>query len=241
MAKGSVYGPERAFMRDPRSGLQIIRLTHHSSMSHNLYFEMCSFTEDEEHVLFLSERCAGRDTPRDLMRARTDGMELVQLTVAAGPRRDSGLPCRRRGFSTQTDKELVRIDVMSLEEEAVGALPEAAGAAMPSLGAADAAGKQYFGTLVNKEDTGVLFKIDLETGESTVFTKEQRQNHLHVDPTGTTLFFNLQVDGIWTPHLINTDGSNMRALPVSSICAPHVVGLNGPDAGGRCCRRAMPS
>jgi len=80
MAKGTLYPAERAFLRDPRSGLRIIRLTHHSTIAMNLYFEMCSFSLDETYVFFLAQRSAGRDAPWDLFRAKTDGMELVQVT-----------------------------------------------------------------------------------------------------------------------------------------------------------------
>src|SRR3990172_13076341 len=81
MAKGSIYEHERVFFRDPRSGLKITRLTHYPCISMNLYFEMCSFTEDDSHVVFISQRYAGREAPYDLYRVRTDGHELVQLTA----------------------------------------------------------------------------------------------------------------------------------------------------------------
>ncbi len=80
MAKGSVYGSERALIQDERSGLHLIRLTHSPCIATNLYFEMCAFSEDDQYLIVAAQRGAGRDAPWDLMRARCDGMELVQVT-----------------------------------------------------------------------------------------------------------------------------------------------------------------
>ena len=89
MAKGTVYGSERALLRDARSGLQVIRLTHGPCISTNLYIEMCSFTSDDVYVIIRSQRYAGRDAPSDVFRAKTDGMELVQVTGG----HDAGAGC----------------------------------------------------------------------------------------------------------------------------------------------------
>ncbi|MBI4558740.1 MAG: hypothetical protein HY706_14255, partial [Candidatus Hydrogenedentes bacterium] len=180
MAKGTLHDCERVFFRDPRSGLKITRLTHHPCISMNLYFEMCSFTEDDGHVVFLSQRYAGREAPFDLFRVQTNGMDLVQLTdcddiggIAVCPTTDSAYYLTRG--------ELRRVHVKTLEEETIARVPGERPTAPRSLATIDLKGKRYFGNVVNKEGRGSLFRVDTDTGKVTLIHESDTQNHITVD------------------------------------------------------------
>jgi len=197
MARGSKYGPERAILRDPRSGLRITRLTHYASISANLYFEMCSFTKDDAFVVFISQRGASRDAPWDLFRASTDGLELVQLTdcddlsgIVASPKTDSAFYLSRG--------ELRRLDILSLEDKPVADLGGLSPAYPFSLASIDADEKSYFAAAVKKDGAGILFKVDVTSaritdrytgGKLEILFEGGLQNHIHVDPAGRTVYF----------------------------------------------------
>jgi len=216
MAKGSVYGPERAILRDARSGLRVIRLTHCATISTNLYIEMGSFTDDDAYVVLRSQRGAGRDAPWDLFRARTDGLELVQMTDAddvEGACVSPALGCvlYRRGA------ELRKIDLRSLEEAPVaeigGLVPDTQG----GLGSVDARGACYFGAGTKEDGGGVLFRADLATGEAATLYEGHRQGHVHVDPTGRTVSFSDYEDDGAVAYLIDASGGNLRPFPARGI------------------------
>jgi hypothetical protein len=204
-----VYGPERAIFRDPRSGLRILRLTHYSSISMNLYFEMCAFTPDERHVVLLSQRGAGRDAPWDLMRARTDGMELVQMTevdhiggIVVSPPLGAVL--------YQCGSELRKVDILSLREDTIAHVPGEFPGVCGSLGAMDAAGCSYFGSSQRPDGTAVLFRVELASGVVTELYEGTRQVHIHVDPAGTTVYFAEYDEVRGGPYMIDANGANLR-------------------------------
>ncbi len=210
MAKGTNYSSERAIFTDPQSGLRITRLTHSACIGSNLYFEMCSFTEDDSHVVLISQRGAGRDVPWDLFRVQTDGMELVQITE-----RDdlSGIVfCPRLGSVLyQSSEELIKLDILSLDEKVVAEVPgERLGTVGYSLATIDLSGSAYFGIRTDPEGGESIFKADVGTGNMNVLHHSDRHNHLHVDPAGKTLQFNSFKDGQWKAHLIDADGRNLR-------------------------------
>ncbi len=210
MAKGSVYNSERAIWRDPRSGLRIIRLTHYSTISTNLYFEMCSFTEDDAYVVVLSQRGAGRDAPWDLMRARTDGTELVQMTACDAMAGAVVSPATHCALY-QAGRELWKVDLHSLKEEPVAELPGALPEGPPSLGSVDAAGTAYYGSCAIEGGRGVLFRAEVATGKITVLDEGKFQNHIHIDPLGKTLYFGVPAD--CQPYLVDAEGGHLRKYP----------------------------
>ena len=212
MAKGSKYGPERAIMRDPRSGLRVIRLTHCASISSNLYFEMCSFTNDAAFVVFISQRGAARDAPWDLFRARTDGLELLQLTdcddlsgIVMSPKTGSAFYLSRG--------ELRRLDVLSLKDEAIADLGGLSPAYPFSLASIDADERTYFAAGVRADGAGVLFKVGAASGKLEVLFEGGLQNHIHVDPAGRTVYFGDNREDGATEYLIEADGRNLRRYP----------------------------
>lgn len=230
MAKGTVYGPERAILRDPRSGLRIIRLTHYSTISMNLYFEMCSFTEDDQYVMLLSQRGAARDAPWDVFRARTEGLELLQLTecddiagVVVSPATHAVL--------YQTGEQVRKVDIRSLEDARVAATPGITPANPGSLASVDAQGTAYFSAGMTASGTGVLFKVDLSTGHVAVLFKGGRQNHVHVDPDGLTVYFGDHHKGGATAYLIDADGSNLRPFPFTQFAHLTWLGETGRMQG----------
>jgi hypothetical protein len=209
MAKGTNYSSERAIVTDAKSGLRVMRLAHYSCISTNLYFEMGSFTTDETHVVFISQRGAARDAPWDLFRVQTDGMELVQVTeredlcgIAFSP----ALGC----LFYQSGGELLKTDIHTLKEGAVAKVPGGAGKPGYSLATIDAAGKSYFGNCAGPKNGDVLFRVDVATGAVDVLYHSKGQNHLHVDPAGKTLHFNDHDEVGWASHLIDADGTNLR-------------------------------
>jgi hypothetical protein len=231
MARGSKYGPERAIMRDPRSGLRIIRLTHCASISSNLYFEMCSFTKDEAFVVFISQRGAARDAPWDLFRARTDGLELVQLTdcddlsgIVMSPKTDSAFYMSRG--------ELRRMDVLSFKDEPIAELGGLSPAYPFSLASIDAEGSAYFAAGVkDTQGVGVLFKVEVASGKLKVLFEGGLQNHVHVEPDGRTVYFgDHQNDGA-TEYLVDADGSNLRKYPFSGFAHKTWFGDTGSMQG----------
>jgi len=228
MAKGSVYGCERAIWRDPRSGLRIIRLTHYSTISTNLYFEMCSFTEDDAYVIVLSQRGAGRDAPWDLMRVRTDGTELVQMTACdamAGIVVSPATHC----VLYQSGRELRKVDIHSLKEEPVAELPGSLPEGPPSLGSVDVEGRAYFGSCMKADGIGVLFRVDIRTGKVAVLQEGKFQNHIHVDPQGTTLYFGVPAESL--PYLVDADGRNVRPYPFMKFAHLTWLGTTGTMQG----------
>lgn len=203
---------ERGLLVDARSGLTIIRLTHGPTISTNLYFEMCSFTDDDSHLIFVSQRYGGRGAPWDLMRARSDGMELVQLTdcddlfgIVMSP---------KTGYAYyQAGKEIHRIDVLGLTEEVVAEAPSAEPVYLRSTASIDLEGRYYVGNVNNDKGGSSLFVYDTTTGKVEVIYESDQINHLHMDPAGTTISFGNDKDGKRTPFLIGVDGSNPREYP----------------------------
>jgi len=212
MGKGATYGPERAILRDPRSGLRIIRLTHYATISMNLYFEMCSFTEDDEYVILFSQRYAGRDAPWDLFRARTDGMELVQMTECDNP---GGVVVSSAAGCVfyQAGRELRKVDIRSLAEETVAETPGTSWVDGPSLASIDAEGNRYFGSCQRGEGAGVVFKADVLSGKVATLFEGVRQVHIHADPAGRVISFGEMREDGSTSYLIDADGGNLREYP----------------------------
>lgn len=196
-------------MRDARSGLRITRLTHSPCISHNLYFEMCSFTADDGFVVFSGQRSACRDAPWDLFRATTDGSELVQLTeyddlggIVVSPATGHVL--------YQAQGELHRMNIVSMAEETVAETPGRLPTRVGSLASVDAAGATYFGNCRIDEDRAPIFRADLGTGRLEVIYESKEQCHLHAEPSGASLCFGDWVEGVGIPYRIDADGSNLR-------------------------------
>jgi hypothetical protein len=216
MAKGTVYDCERAIMRDPRSGLRVIRLTHSPCIATNLYFEMCSFSEDDRYVVILAQRYAGRDTSWDLMRARTDGTELVQITdaddlhgIVVSPETDSIL--------YMTAGEVRRIGIHSLEEVTVARAPGGLPVSPRSLAAIEGSGQVYLANCTARSGSALLFKADLASGKITVLHESERQNHITVDASGGVVAFNDWQEGRFVAHFINADGHNLCLQPFTQF------------------------
>ena len=209
MGKHTEYGPERALFRDARSGLKIIRLTHGPAISQNLYFEMCSFTSDDRFVVFASQRYAGRDAPMDLFRCSTDGLVLQQLTELDDL---AGVVVSHATDEVffQSGRQLWKKNILTLEETVVASLPGERCQPSYSLGSIDRAGRLYFSNAKMGEERAQLFKVNTTSGELTVLHEGRLQNHIHVDPTGRHLHFNDYGANGWAPHLIDTDGTNLR-------------------------------
>ncbi len=215
---------------DEKSGLRIIRLTHHSCISTNLYFEMCSFTADARYVLLMSQRGAGRDAPWDLFRARTDGMELVQMTEVDAM---GGIV-----FSPETgaayyaaDRRLHKIDVPTFDEEIVAELPGPTVDEGYSLGTVDSQGRMYFTKCRLNNEDHILVRVDLNTGKVAQLERGGDFNHLHVDPAGTTLHFNQRENEQWRSYLIDADGSNLRKSPFDRFAHHTWFGTTGKMQG----------
>ena len=230
MGKGSVYGSERAILHDARSGLRIVRLTHYSTISMNLYFEMDSFTEDEQFVVFLSQRGAGRDAPWDLFRGRTDGLELVQMTQCDDL---AGIVVTPAAHSVlyQSDGALHSVDIASLEERIVTDLADVAPAAPFSLASADARGTVYFASGVKTPGTGILYKVDVASGKTQVLFEGAPPNHIHADPAGKTVYFNeLREDGAIS-CLVDSAGQHVRPYPFKQFAHTTWLGETGRMQG----------
>ena len=231
MAKGSVYSSERAILRDARSGLRIFRLTHYPTISMCLYFEQCSFTEDEQYVVLFSQRTAGRDAPWDLMRAKSDGTQLVQLTDCD----DLTLPTICTGGNCAfyaSGGEIRKVDLLSLEEVVIARLP---GIPLPramAYGAADHMGTMYYGVSRDAKDVCSVFGVEVATGKTTTLFEGRSQNHLHVEPGGRTLFFNeILPEGCYQPYVVNPDGSNLRKFPFRNFAHHTWLGDTGKMQG----------
>ena len=209
MARHTSYGSERALFRDPRSGLRVIRLTHSPCISHNMYFEMCSFTADDEYVILRSQRYAGRDAPYDLLRARTDGMELLQLTeyddlsgMVASPATGHVL--------YQTGGEVRKMDMVSLDETTVAKAPGTGPGHVGCSASIDRMGETYFSICRLSETRTGLFWVSVATGETEIIHESESQNHVHASPDGKTVHFNDFSDGTGKPTFIDADGANLR-------------------------------
>lgn len=209
MAKGTVYDSERAIFRDARSGLRVFRLTHGPCIATNLYFEMCSFTTDDRYVVFRSQRFAGRGAPFDLYRARTDGLELVQLTE-----RDdlSGIVfCSKKHCAFYVSQgKVFCLDILSLEETVIAEAPYPSPAYAGSLGAVDQEGRFFFSNCLTPDGDAVLYRVDVANSTTKTIFQWKSQNHIHCDPTGAVVSFN-RIDAQGSiPYLVNSDGTDPR-------------------------------
>lgn len=226
MAKGSMYETERVFLKDPRSGLTVTRLTHSSCIAQNLYFEMCSFTEDDGYVVLRSQRYAGRDAPWDLFRVRTDGQELVQISecddlsgIVFSPAKSS--------FFYQSGGEVRCLDAHTLQDEPIARAPGAKGVSPRSLATIDEAGEVYIGSVTNDRSEAVIFKTETASGKTEVLHTTNSVVHLHVDPEGKILFFIDHKPGASGPYLMNTDGSGLRPYPFRNFAHHTWFGKTG--------------
>lgn len=230
MAKGMLYPAERALWRDPRSRLKVLRLTHGPTISMNMYFEMCSFTQDDQYVMFLSQRHAGRDAPWDVFRAKTDGLELVQLTETDYL---SGVVfCPHTGqLLYQASNELRTMDVVTLKEETVAETPVEPGAHSTLLASIDASGETYFASAMTQKGVARLFRVDLKTRKVHGLLESKMQCHIHVDPTGKTLAFGNHTDEGLSACLMDPDGRNLRPLPFKRFAHHTWFGSTGKFQG----------
>lgn len=210
MAKGSNYTSERAFFTDSVSGLRVTRLSHYACISTNLYFEMTSFTEDDAHVVFISQRGAGRDAPWDLFRVQTDGMALVQMTERDDLRGIVVCPAIGKVLF-QSEGALFGMDMLSLEEESIAEIPGVVCRTHGySLATIDRAGTTYFGNCLDPKGGEVIFKVDTASGGVDPLLHAEAVNHLHVDPECKTLHFNMLNGYEGRAYLMDTDGGRVR-------------------------------
>ena len=232
MAKGTVYPSERGIWRDPRSGLRIIRLTHSACISTNLYFEFCSFSPDDRYVVILSQRYAGRDAPWDVMRARTDGTELVQMTDTDTLGGAVVVSTRQGCIFYRADHELRRMDIASLEETVVAETPGKLDPELVTRGSVDRAGTVYFGNMIDDDGMSVMFLLDLTTGESVPLHEAGRHGHIDCDPSGKTVAFCAWRQGETPGHyLIDADGQNLRPYPFNQFAHNTWFGESGTLQG----------
>lgn len=230
MAKGTVYDSERALFRDARSGLRLIRITHGPCIATNLYFEMCSFTTDDKYVVFRAQRYAARNAPYDLYRARTDGLELMQLTEADDV---SGIAfCPKIHALCYVSKGAVRkLDILSLEETVVCKTPGPEPTWPGSLAAMDADGRFFFSNCLTPTGRSLLYRVELDSGAYLPLFESERQNHIHCDPTGAVVHFgNIVPDGP-APYLVNSDGTDPRPWPFRNFAHCTWFGTTGKMQG----------
>jgi len=212
MAKGTVFDPERIVLRDRRSDVNVICLTHHPTITSNLYFEMCSFTRDDRYVVVVAQRLAGREAPWDLLRARTDGLELVQLTDCDDLSGIAICPSRGSVFY-QSNGELHELNIVTLDEQTVAKAPGETPTYPQSLASVDERGEQYFGSCRNADGRALLFRVETATGKLDVLHESDAQNHIHVDPDGRLLRFGDVSEGQIRSLLIDADGAHLRPYP----------------------------
>jgi len=163
-------------------------------------------------VVFIGQRVACRDAPWDLFRARTDGMDLVQMTDCDDLAGIVVSPATGHVYYSSKG-ELRRMSIVDLAEERVAAIPGRPPAARFSLASIDQRGESYFGTYMNRKGRAVLFRVNVSTGKMDALHESESQNHIHVDPSGKTISF-----GNWTNNqgaacLIDSDGGHFRPLP----------------------------
>lgn len=230
MSKFKIYDCERAILRDARSGVRIIRLTTGPCISMNLYFEMCSFTSDDQYVVFLSQRWAGRDASFDLFRARTDGLELVQLTECDDLNGIVVSPATNRVFYL-SNGELQAVDLFSLKEEKIARVPGRLAVQTHSLASIDFKGEQYFASCLDENGVASLIRVHIPTGEVAILYQSQKQGHIHVNPAGDTLFFiDYQTSGSKF-FLIQPNGSGLRPYPFEQFAHHSWLGETGKMQG----------
>ncbi len=189
MSKGEIYPSERVIFQDPRSGLRVIRLTHGPCIASNLYFEMCSFTEDDRYVVFRSQRYAGRDAPWDLFRATTDGKELVQLTDHDTMNGIVFCP-KTHAFYFTIQREIRKLDILTMKEEPIAEAPGPPPKENGTLASIDAEGQLYISNCRIGEHGSLLYKLDIPSRKITVLHEGCSQNHIDIDPTGHIISFN---------------------------------------------------
>ncbi|MCR8633101.1 oligogalacturonate lyase family protein [Paenibacillus radicis (ex Xue et al. 2023)] len=121
MAKGSVIYNEFHTFKDPYTGKMLTRLTAPEQVNHHPYFYYKMITNDNRYLIYASER----NEQRHLYRMDLRDGSAVQLTEGAGVH-DFGcsLTSDDRYLIYCRDKQIIRLDMDTLDEEAFYESPD---------------------------------------------------------------------------------------------------------------------
>jgi oligogalacturonide lyase len=119
MGKGERFPAEWRAARDRATGVEVRQLTSHLGHSHHLYFTNAGWYDGGRRLLFASDRC-GRT---NLYGLDLESGEITQLTDHDLPPRGMSVSGRRDEAYFWRGRELVALDLASLEERALCQVP----------------------------------------------------------------------------------------------------------------------
>ncbi|MDD9271618.1 oligogalacturonate lyase family protein [Paenibacillus sp. GCM10023248] len=156
MGKGTVWPSERKSATDRFTGLEVTQLTDYKAHSHHLYFTESGWYDGEQRLLFVSDR--GNST--NLFSLHVESGVITQLTDYAGnDQLDACLLPDGSAAYVKLGRQLVRLDLASLEEQNVYEAPQ--GYHLGNV-SASADGKHIY-TCV-QEDLSHRIRLDLGNG-----------------------------------------------------------------------------
>ena len=207
--RGATFGSEENAFVCRETGALVRQLTSASVHSHAFYFEQTSFTADNNTLIFVSQRTAGRGVPWDLFKVDVDGKNMVQISdeehpfCAAIPS-----PDEERVLYTTRGNSLYALDVDTLDEREVCHCDEAS---VSGLGSITGDGKYFLSTGNDAKDGETLIiRFDIEAGEAVTMCRGSVMCHLNVDWGGTTLSFRGPQEEGYPYWLSDINGDNRR-------------------------------
>jgi hypothetical protein len=165
---------ERIQRVDATTGIKVIQLTSYPLPSAHLTYDWPSITPDTRRVILFCQRNAARDSPWDMFRVDSDGLNLYQLTEKRGRMEAGGYygrPASRLALDGRTvysvwGKSLCTVDVETGDAEDLvsieGACPPKAVIGSIHL---SADGRSIFANCRGPGGTTVV-RVDLGTGET---------------------------------------------------------------------------
>ena len=204
-AKASVHPSELREFQDSQTGSHIYQLTNDTSINHNLYFLVSSFTPDQEHLIFTSYR-SGKP---NFFKLEFPNGEIVQLTDADDIHGYSGVISKNGTelFYTQADA-IKAIHLDTFEERVLAEFPGG------SLGECSvSADERYIVTAMKRDDKShiTVTATDGSGGEVIYTSPDQTIIHPQFHPKHPDLiaYSGDPAPRMWT---IKRDGRENRSL-----------------------------
>ena len=226
--RGRIYGSERIYRTDPRSGVTVVRVTSHPRPSFNMYFEHNHFTPDCRTVIFTRLRDLAAGAPTDVYRVDVDGTNMAQLTDEQGV---YGIALSRDGgyvyYLHNTTLKRVAMDTFELEEvlHVPDAQPGGVGAAGQS-----GDGRHLFCTMGVGEEIG-LFRLATDGSGAELLCRAPRLCHVSCDPGHGVVSFAATINGRGRLYVIDGEGGEPREFPMQRFAHCSWLGRSGRMQG----------
>lgn len=199
MGKGTIWPSERKSATDRFTGLEVIQLTDYKAHSHHLYFTESGWYEEEQRLLFVSDR--GNST--NLYSMHVESGVITQLTDYTGnDHLDACLLPNWSAVYVKLGSQIIRLDLGNLDEKVVYEAPQgyhlgnisatADGQHVCTCAQEDLShrirldlGNGYIGhrELMEAAPHSMIVRIDAENGEAeTIYEANRFITHINASP-----------------------------------------------------------